>query len=168
MKSHLIMTQNLTNKEICSKCKGKNCCQICGCALSPKDFKEPITEELLEKRLKEDIIFSCLPVSEETGYQVKIQGLYLNVLFIPRIKGIKDKDIYLAVKKVTDNPCIYWSEKEGCYFSDETRPFGGINVIPNQDRIHCYNLYEGTSKHKKDWKEYQTLIKNVLSKLNAL
>lgn len=168
MKSRIIKAENMVNQSLCKECKGKNCCQISGCALAPKDFDEPITEEVLERRLKDDIVFSLIPTKKETEYKMQIMGISYNALFVPRIKGIKDKNRFLLTKKVQNNPCMYWNLENGCNFSDKDRPFGGINVVPNKDKVNCYNLYELTTQHKNDWEPYQEVIINLLKKLNVL
>ena len=168
MKSRIMKAQNVVNQNLCKECKGKNCCQIAGCALAPKDFGGLITEETLEIRLKEDIVFSLIPTKKETKYKMQIMGMTVNALFVPRIKGIKDKDSFLIKKKISNNPCMYWSYENGCKFSENERPFGGLSVVPNKDKVNCYNLYELTAQHIKDWEPYQEVIMNLLKKLNAL
>lgn len=157
------MEEMFFDHELCRKCKGR-CCQLIGCALSPKDFKEQITEKVLIERLKKDIIFSKVVVEFKTPIHLKSDSEGY-ILLLPRIKGVKDKNSYIRKKNKGYNPCMYWSRDKGCIFSDKKRPFGGVSLIPMPDFIDCYNTYEGSLEHFKDWIPYQKIILNSLKYL---
>lgn len=157
------------NHARCSKCKGKQCCQKAGCALSPKDFGGSITKEVLRKRLHEDIVFTIIPVTFKTPQLLQFRGEMCYALFIPRIKGKNDKNTFLIIKKQHEyNPCMYWSLEKGCEFSDSERPYGGLSLVPQKNPKKCYNTYEASKKHIMDWKPYQEIIYSLLIELHVI
>ena len=142
--------ERVENREICSKCGGK-CCKKSGCDYSTKDFDDLSLNAIYQKLEEGNIsIVSFLEFNRlPNGRMTCIPFLYLRA----RNTGRDIVDL-LSFKK----QCSMLRE-DGCIYSVEDRPSGGINLVPN-DNGPCrpaVNPFEIVI----EWEAYQKQLRKL-------
>lgn len=134
------LEKDCTNKELCSRCKGR-CCKQTGCFYMPNDFRK-IEFNFLKKKIKKGYI-SIAQASQENGASIH----YLKVRNI-------DSDICCDS---SGGRCMLLTYK-GCKLSFKKRPSGGKALIPSKNG--CKSFY---SKQEiiEQWKPYQKVLKQL-------
>lgn len=149
------MELNYENKELCKKCGGI-CCKKCGCDYYVEDFTS-FEINYLQKLILENNIsivstadFHKLP----NGRLTLIPILYLRARNVDR--GPVD---LLSLKKqcslLTDN---------GCSYTKEQRPSGGLNLIPKESG--CENLRD-QMELIKEWSKYQKVLQRLVKRITG-
>lgn len=139
----------LYNKTLCNNCKGY-CCKQFACHFSPYDF-----EEMSYKYLKEEILKGHISIDKSFG------------IYFLRIRN-KNAQIVDTGKISSGDGCILLT-KNGCIFSDEKRPRGGRELIPQKDKQGRYNCYQYYSieKCEAEWEGCQIIMKKLLNKFES-
>lgn len=148
--------ERVENREICSKCGGK-CCKKSGCDYSTKDFDDLSLNAIYQKLEEGNIsIVSFLEFNRlPNGRMTCIPFLYLRA----RNTGRDIVDL-LSFKK----RCSMLRE-DGCTYSVEDRPSGGINLVPN-DNGPCrpaVNPFEIV----KEWEAYQKQLRKLVKRITG-
>ena len=148
--------ERVENREICGKCGGK-CCKKSGCDYSTKDFND-LSVNAIYKKLEEGNIsivsfleFNRLP----NGRMACRPFLYLRA----RNTGRDIVDL-LSFKK----QCSMLKE-DGCTYSVNDRPSGGINLVPN-DKGPCrpaINPFEIVI----DWSSYLKQLRKLVKRFTG-
>lgn len=142
--------------DTCKKCGG-DCCKIVAGLYSPKDFKEPITAELILSLLKGGKIGI-------DWWEGDIEEYYLR----PRHKNEP------AIKGSWGGECINFSQENGCSLSENERPYQCRMVKPSptkfggngcdtlkQDKAEKYGLVT-------KWQKYSNEINEAIDLFNKL
>lgn len=147
---HILAEKRRTTKgiffdhEVCTKCRGR-CCSACGCAFSPKDFKEISFSSL--KRIMDKGFISIVPISHiQTGLEKDVLTLKVRNLG----SDVIEFEAHIA------RPCILWDPKTGCFFDDDNRPYGGKALVPTPN-IGCIMGYSFRQR-AIDWLPYQEIL----------
>lgn len=145
------------NKDICQKCGGM-CCKKSGCDYIPSDFKKISYDYLYEVLGQGKIsIVSALSFEElPNGKIVANPFLYL------RARNINRPIVDLFSMKTS---CSQLG-KNGCNYSLEERPSGGVNLIPKENN-KCYHL----KSHRELielWQNYQKILTRLVKRINHL
>lgn len=142
------------NHSICSKCGGK-CCKYSGCALFPINISNPFRYSKLLKRMqtgkysfKLSLFQDC--ESSQYGYQLRIKAR--NV----------DRDVVDLFS--APNRCMHWRAKGGCLFTDATRPYEGLHLIP-QPSYQCYPDFSANFAFEQ-WEKVQSDLKKAFVKFS--
>ena len=150
---HILAEKRRTTKEflfdheVCTKCGGR-CCSSCGCAFSPKDFKE-ISFSFL-KRIMDRGFVSIVPISHiQTGLKKDVLTLKVRNLG----SDVIEFEAHIA------RPCILWDQKTGCFFDDNDRPYGGKSLAPTPN-IGCIMGYSFRQR-AIDWLPYQEILEKL-------
>ncbi len=146
----------LENKKICATCP-HNCCVKSGCDYFVSDFDD----------LSRDGILSIL----ETG-NVSIVAIFI---FNELSNGKKTCEpvLYLRARNVDRGVVDLYSYKKrcsmlrsnGCAYSLENRPSGGVYLIPKED-YKCTSIVNRTEELKK-WLSYQKILARVVKHLTG-
>ncbi len=134
------------NHDLCKACGGK-CCLHSGCSYSPTDFGT-ITLARLKEKLESGLasIVAQFDIFEDgVSYHLAIRSRNLD-------RGIVD--LFSA-----KNTCCALGEN-GCTFSDDERPYGGISLVPKEN-FQCENLYSDQIAYK-EWLPYQKLLERLV------
>lgn len=142
-------------KDICSKCKGV-CCKKSGCDYSASDFEHLNTNFLYEK-LKEGKISI---VSYQDFKQIK--GKITSTSFLYLRARNKNRDIVDLLSLKTT--CLLLKEN-GCSYSKDERPSGGLNLIPSEDGL-CYP-YRDPMEIVQSWEPYQTTLAKLVKRITG-
>ena len=148
--------ERVENREICGKCGGK-CCKKSGCDYSTKDFND-LSVNTIYKKLEEGniSIVSFLTFNRfSNGRMACSPFLYLRA----RNTGRDIVDL-LSFKK----QCSMLKE-DGCTYSVNDRPSGGINLVPN-DKGPCrpaVNPFEIV----KEWEAYQKQLRKLVKRITG-
>ncbi len=143
-------------RDICSKCGGK-CCKKSGCDYSTKDFTDLKYETLYNKLLEGNIsIVSMLNFKIINGRMTCFPFLYLRA----RNEGREVVDL-LSLKKRCS-----MLKKDGCSYSVEDRPSGGINLIPKTNgpcrpEIDPFEIV-------KEWDMYQRPLGRLIKRITGM
>ena len=149
--------ERVENREICSKCGGK-CCKKSGCDYSTKDFDD-LSVNAIYQKLEEGNIsivallnFNRLP----NGRLACSPFLYLRA----RNTGRDIVDL-LSFKK----QCSMLKE-DGCTYTVEDRPSGGINLIPSDNgpcrpAINPFDIV-------KEWESYQKPLGRLVKRFTGM
>lgn len=138
------------NHELCRECGGR-CCKKCGCDYYVSDF-EALTKEALINILDTgnvSIVAAMVLKDLKSGEQLMTPLLYLRA----RNEGRDVVDL-LSLKK----QCSMLTS-EGCTYSVDERPSGGVHYIPREDN-KCKRDDDPKAEFYK-WLPYQ----NVLSRM---
>ncbi|MBS7020257.1 MAG: hypothetical protein KH135_00060 [Firmicutes bacterium] len=149
-------SNKLENKELCTKCGGF-CCKKSGCDYSANDF-ESLHIDDLELKLKEGhiSIVSVLKFKQLKNFKISTQPfLYL------RARNV-DRPIVDLVSLKT--PCSMLTEN-GCTYSLENRPSGGVNLIPAPE-LQCYPLKD-PEEIVNSWKSYQNVLMSLVKRFTG-
>lgn len=147
---------DLENKDICHKCGGR-CCKKSGCDYFVSDFdiinKESITRvlETGNVSITSALFFSYL----KDGRKVITPFLYL------RARNI-DRDVVdlCSLKKQCK-----MLKSDGCSYSFEERPGGGVNLIPLPE-FKCKPNINPVEEMKK-WEPYQNLLSKLVKRFSG-
>lgn len=149
-----------TNKELCSKCKGR-CCKNCGCFYSPRDFKE-ISYRYLKREIQKGYISIDLVKKTKKSRDVPRDTLVLRVRNVDSPIVDTDQDHRpRSCSRLTD---------EGCTFSYEDRPTGGKKLIPIlnvEGYLMCYPSYSYV-ECAQEWSHYQWTLRRLYWKFTYL
>ena len=148
--------ERVENREICGKCGGK-CCKKSGCDYSTKDFDD-LSVSAIYKKLEEGniSIVSFLTFNRfSNGRMACSPFLYLRA----RNTGRDIVDL-LSFKK----QCSMLRE-DGCAYSVNDRPSGGINLIPSSDgpcrpEINPFEIV-------KEWSSYQKQLRKLVKRFTG-
>ena len=149
--------ERVENREICGKCGGK-CCKKSGCDYSTKDFDD-LSINAIYNKLEEGNIsivsflnFNRLP----NGRMTCTPFLYLRA----RNTGRDIVDL-LSFKK----QCSMLRE-DGCTYSVNDRPSGGINLVPSTDGPcrPAVNPFEIV----KEWEAYQKPLSRLVKRFTGM
>ncbi len=148
--------ERVENREICSKCGGK-CCKKSGCDYSTKDFNDLSLNAIYQKLEEGNIsIVSFLEFNRlPNGRMTCIPFLYLRA----RNTGRDIVDL-LSFKK----QCSMLKE-DGCTYSVNDRPSGGINLIPSSDGpcrpdINPFDIV-------REWGSYQKQLRKLVKRFTG-
>lgn len=144
------------NKEICSNC-GSACCKKCGCDYSTDNF-DTINIDSLQKRLEEGYISI---VSFQDFKKVSNSKIINRPFLYLRARNINRPIVDLLSMKTT---CMSLQEN-GCRWSLQERPKGGVNLIPKENK-DCYPLKSPT-EIIKGWEKYQVLLERLVKRLTG-
>lgn len=147
----------LENKEICSKCGGR-CCLKSGCDYFTSDLESVTLQCLTELLDTENVsIVAALKMDRlKNGKTVATPFLYL------RARNT-DRDIVDLFSMKTK--CSMLTEN-GCSYSIEDRPSGGVNLIPKEDMM-CIPAVNPVEEIKK-WEPYQKLLSRLVRRYSGL
>lgn len=145
------------DKDLCKKCGGF-CCKKCGCDYAPSDFDKLDLNSIMEKLNEGNIsIVSFITFKKfPNGKMSAIPFLYL------RARNT-DRDVVdlLSLKKtcsmLTDN---------GCTYSIEERPKGGVNLIPRYPN-KCMP-HENPFDIVYGWQRYQNTLSKIVKRLTGM
>lgn len=143
------------NKDICKKCGGK-CCKKCGCDYSTDNFQD-LSMKALEEILSEgkiSIVAALNIKRSKNGNKFIIPFLYLRA----RNKNRNVVDL-LSLK----SECSMLT-KDGCSYSVEERPKGGVNLIPYESK--CLP-YEEPLKIVEGFERYQSTLSKMVKRLTG-
>ena len=144
----------LENKKYCKECGGY-CCKKSGCDYYPEDFKDLSFNGLTNILSGGNISivafldFERLP----NGNLIYTPFLYL------RARNI-DRDI---VDLVSIKKTCRMLKDDGCSYSINDRPSGGVNLIPASNRLKC-RPKENHLEHIKEWERYQKVLSKFVRK----
>lgn len=148
--------ERVENREICSKCGGK-CCKKSGCDYSTKDFSDLSLNAIYQKLEEGNIsIVSFLEFNRlPNGRMTCIPFLYLRA----RNTGREIVDL-LSFKK----QCSMLRE-DGCAYSVNDRPSGGINLIPSSEGpcrpdINPFDIV-------REWGSYQKQLRKLVKRFTG-
>lgn len=143
------------NKDICKKCGGK-CCKKCGCDYSTDNFQD-LSMKALEEILSEgkiSIVAALNIKRSKNGNKFIIPFLYLRA----RNKNRNVVDL-LSLK----SECSMLT-KDGCSYSIEERPKGGVNLIPYESK--CLP-YEEPLKIVEGFERYQNTLSKMVKRITG-
>lgn len=147
----------LENKELCAKCGGR-CCKISGCMYFVNDF------ESMKLYYLESVL--------DTG-RVSIKAL-LEFSHLPNGKPVVTPTLYLKARNVNrdvidlvsfENTCASL-EENGCHFTYEERPSGGVNHVPKEN-LECYSTFEATDEIVK-FLPYQKVLQRIVKRRTGM
>lgn len=144
------MKSYFENKEICKKCGGR-CCKRSGCNYLPTDF-EQLSFDYLKKQLDKGEISI---VAFFYGYKTNT-GILIKPILHLRVRNVNRPIVDLLSKKTR---CSMLSEN-GCKYSLDNRPTGGVLLIASEDG--CYNLLS-EEVCLKEWEKYQEVLKALVT-----
>ncbi len=144
------MKSYFENKEICKKCGGR-CCKRSGCGYLPTDFEKLSFDYLKEQLDKGEISI----VAVFYGYKTDNEILIKPILHL-RVRNVNRPIVDLLSKKTR---CSMLSEN-GCKYSLDNRPTGGVLLIANEDG--CYNLLP-EEVSIREWKKHQEVLKDLVT-----
>ena len=144
------------DKSICAECGGF-CCKKSGCDYSPKDFDDLAINKLHEKLLEGNISIIAYLIFKRSG-NGKLYAepfLYLRARNVDR--GIVD---LVSYKK----RCSMLKE-DGCSYSIDKRPFGGVNLIPGKNacipEVEPYDIV-------MEWEKYQKILSRLVKRITGM
>lgn len=144
------------NRDICRECGGY-CCKKCGCDYSPDDFEN----------LKIDYLQSLLEKGNISivSYQKfkQINGMIINEPFLYLRARNKNRPIVDLLSMKTTCASL---QEDGCKFSLQERPKGGVNLIPASGDTPCYPL-ENPLDIVNGWKNHQKTLMNLVKRLTG-
>jgi Fe-S-cluster containining protein len=147
--------ENTENKDLCSECGGM-CCKKSGCDYATRDFttinKNKLAEVLSEGNTS---IVAALQFKRIKEKLIVIPFLYL------RVRNVNRDVVDLLSMKTT---CSMLTEN-GCSYSYEDRPSGGINLVPSKN-LTCYPL-EKPQDIVKSWESYQRILERLVKRLTG-
>ena len=148
--------EQLENKELCAKCGGY-CCKAGGCMYFVSDFEN----------MKIDYLDSVL----DTG-RVSIKTA-LRFDMLPNGKIIVNSILYLKARNVGHDAIDLISlqtrcaslEENGCHFTLEKRPSGGVMHIPKENNGHfaCYSAFDSPNEVDK-YIPYQKILHRLVKR----
>lgn len=151
------MKIELENKQICKKCGGR-CCKKSGCDYIPSDFEQLSFEYLYNKLLEGKIsIVSALKIETLPN-----GNLYANPFLFLRARNTNRPIVDLFSLKTV---CSQLGEN-GCNYSIEERPTGGVNLIP-QKHGKCYSLKD-PKELMYSWESYQKILNRLVKRINGV
>lgn len=177
-------TEHAINHEACKACKGRGCCQNCGCVCSPDDFyvlahpfshKERVRYIIQLLKRGDFSIDHKRMKNKDTGafdvYSYTLHGIRVNKQKLLRGDGtlyIRARNIGKPIIDVVhfnwdeDTGCACWSKEKGCKFSDVKRPKGGRMLIPDPygDYAFCVAEYDELDA-ARDWMKFQEVLYDV-------
>ncbi len=143
------------NKDICAKCGGY-CCKKCGCDYLVSDF-DSLKLEYLDKVLATGRVSIIATLS--------FKNLPNGKLAVTPILSLRSRNIernvidLLSLKKscamLTSNGCIY---------SLDERPSGGVHLIPNEKDFHYCHSDIDKIKELYKWLPYQKVLAKLIKK----
>lgn len=145
------------NKDICKKCGGM-CCKKSGCDYIPSDF-EKITIDYLYEILKQGKVSIVSSLSFEKLQNGKI---FANPFLYLRARNNNRPIVDLFSMKTS---CSQLG-KNGCNYSLDQRPSGGVNLIPKENG-KCYSL-KNQEELMMSWENYQKILTRLVKKINHL
>ena len=151
--------EELENKELCTKCGGF-CCKAGGCMYFVSDFDN----------MKIDYLDSVL----DTG-RVSIKAA-LRFDMLPNKKITATPTLYLKARNVGHDIIDLVSlqttcaslEENGCYFSFDERPSGGVMHIPREINgcLDCYSAFNSADEVNK-YVPYQKILHRLVKRRNG-
>lgn len=149
---------NFENREFCRQCGGY-CCKKSGCDYWVDDFDDKTYNGLLEVLATGNIsIFSLLK------FQKLKNGKLVAIPFLGLRARNTDRDIVdlLSIKTT----CSMLRE-DGCTYSLEDRPSGGVNLIPGESKYHCRPFKKPLDEMVK-WNSYQKQLRKIVKKYTGM
>ena len=144
------------NKNICRECGGK-CCKKCGCDYSIENFDNLKIDNLQRILEQGDIsIVSYQKFQYVRGMLINDPFLYL------RARNINRPVVDLLSLKTT---CASLTE-DGCKYTLEERPKGGVNLIPVEGATRCYRVKDAMSIID-GWKNHQKTLATLVKRLTG-
>jgi len=144
------------NKDICKKCGGK-CCKKCGCDYSIENF-DNLKIDNLQKILEQGDI----SIVSYQKFQY-VRGRLINEPFLYLRARNKNRPIVDLLSLKTT--CASLTEN-GCKFSLEERPKGGVNLIPGENGTRCYHVKDAMSIIE-GWRNHQKTLINLIKRLTG-
>ncbi len=135
----------LENRKLCSECGGK-CCNRCGCAYFPKDFKFKLNFENLKSEIDKGYISI-----DAIQYIPIYQKCYDRPVYYLRVRNVTD-DTPIGIDKLGRCKCL---EGDHCTFKIKDRPSGGKYFVPFWSG--CYTLYT-YQEFLDTWMPYQEVL----------
>ena len=146
--------QGYENKNICSSCGGI-CCKKSGCDYFVSDFPSITKSEILKALETGNIsIVAGVDIQKINGKTIAFPILYL------RARNKKRNIVDLLSLK---SECSMLT-KDGCTYSLEERPKGGVNLIPYIDG--CLP-YEDPLKIVKGFEKHQSALSKMVKRLTG-
>lgn len=146
----------LENREICAQCGGF-CCKKSGCDYIPSDF-ENMSINSLATKLEEGNISVVSALKFERLPNGKI---YVNPFLYLRARNVNRPIVDLFSLKTR---CSQLTE-DGCKYSINERPSGGVNLIPLPN-LKCYPK-EYPTKLMLYWGNYQKVLSKLVKRLTG-
>lgn len=153
------MEKEYENKEICAKCGGY-CCKKCGCDYFVSDF-DNLKFEYLDKILATGKVSIVATLS--------FKNLPNGKLAVTPILSLRSRNIernvidLLSLKK----SCALLTSN-GCPYSIDERPSGGVHLIPNEkDFHHCHSDIDKIEELYK-WLPYQKVLAKLVKKYTGM
>lgn len=147
------METKFINEEMCAECKGA-CCKKGGCQYSTTDFDNLKFEYLLQK-LNEGYISIVAALDPRTVNGRKIVNTHLYVK--SRNEGRPIIDLYslrTRCSALTDT---------GCKYDIDSRPSGGINLVPAKDENgRCCYPETDPMEYIKMWEPHQKVLRRLV------
>ena len=151
---HNFEDKSIFENECCQECKGR-CCKKCGCSYYVEDFEDLSLNELKTELNKGDkSIVSTLEVSYANHRYCVSPILMIRV----RNEGRGVVDLFSEKTR-----CSLLT-KDGCPYSFENRPTGGIMLIPfkNGSGFDCKTLETANQIAIDGWKRYQKVLARLV------
>lgn len=148
--------ERIENKEICRECGGK-CCKKSGCDYSPRDFKALGINDLYNKLEEGNISIVATVIFKK----MKDKLLATPFLYL-RARNRNREIVDLLSMKTT---CSMLRD-DGCSYSYEERPSGGVNLVPMPKGIPC----EGKQDLRDlvgEWESYQRPLSRLVKRFTG-
>lgn len=145
------------NKDICSACGGY-CCKKSGCDYATKDFDDLGVNALYQKLEEGNISIVSFLSFKRLGNGMLIANPFLYLRARNSDRGVVD---LLSFKK----QCSMLKE-DGCSYSLEDRPSGGVNLIP-KDPKPC-KPEVSPFEIVKEWERYQKVLSRLVKRFTGM
>ena len=147
----------IENKDVCKNCGGR-CCKKSGCDYVPHDFNSLNINDLYNKLEEGNIsIVSAVIIDKIKDKTMAIPFLYL------RARNMNREIVDLLSMKTTCSML----RSDGCSYSYEERPTGGINFVPVEGGKDCYPR-ENPEKLIMEWERYQKPLSRLVKRFTGM
>ena len=143
------------NQDLCSKCGGK-CCKAGGCQYSTDDFDSLKFDYLLGK-LSEGYISIVSVLDFQTINKKVIAQPFLYV----KARNV-DRPVVDLLSMRTSCSCL---TENGCMYSFDERPSGGVNLIPSENDT-CY-WAKDPMEFIMMWQPHQNVLRKLVKRING-
>lgn len=150
--------EKIENKEMCKICGGY-CCKKSGCDYAPSDFKALGVNDLAKILESGNIsIVAALKFSFAKDKLIATPFLYL------RARNKNREVVDLLSMKTT---CSMLRE-DGCTYSYEERPSGGVNLVPKKNSKDICLPNKDPLSIMKGWESYQRPLGKLVKRITGL
>lgn len=153
------MEKEYENRDICAKCGGY-CCKKCGCDYLVSDF-DSLKFDYLDKILATGRVSIVATLS--------FKDLPNGKLAVTPILSLRSRNIERSVIDLLSlkKSCTMLTSN-GCTYSIDERPGGGVHLIPNEKDFHHCRSDIDKIKELYKWLPYQKVLSKLVKKYTGM